>query len=384
MKKIALLALIILGTVIGLAGTDLVLPAVPALPEALAGTPAQAQLVLATFVAGTATGLLLFGEAGARFSHRYLLVFALSGYAVTSLVASTAVSLTQLIAIRAVQGFFAAAPAVFAPAMIKAMFSEQKALRAIGAMSSIESLAPALAPVAGAALLLYFDWRASFIVLAVLAATLALLWLLAGGALPPSKRAAPGGNYARLLVNRRFLQHALSQACTLGGLLIWVFGAPAVIVNSLAGTLSDFVIMQIIGITFFILAANLADRLVARFGSTAVIRFGSALSTAGFAAITLYTLGGGSTIPVFWLLFLFANLGLGLRGPPGFYQALVAAGDDDARGSALLILFILGTTALGTTLTAPLVERGAMPLAAAATAVSALAVLLLWRLPRTP
>ena len=51
--------LLVLGTVLGLAGTDLILPAVPALPETLGGTQAVAQLVLAAFVAG---GWFFHGE----------------------------------------------------------------------------------------------------------------------------------------------------------------------------------------------------------------------------------------------------------------------------------------------------------------------------------
>jgi len=59
--------LIVGGTVIAIAGTDLVLPAVPQLPKALGGDLAGSQLVLASFTAGAAAGLLLFGELGARF-----------------------------------------------------------------------------------------------------------------------------------------------------------------------------------------------------------------------------------------------------------------------------------------------------------------------------
>ena len=46
-------ALLICSTVIGLAGTDLVLPAVPLLPQFLSGTIEEAQLVLAAFAAGS-------------------------------------------------------------------------------------------------------------------------------------------------------------------------------------------------------------------------------------------------------------------------------------------------------------------------------------------
>ena len=65
-------ALIASGTVLGIAGTDLVLPAVPSLPAALGGTAEQAQLVLAAYVLGTLTGLLTYGELGARYDPRRL------------------------------------------------------------------------------------------------------------------------------------------------------------------------------------------------------------------------------------------------------------------------------------------------------------------------
>lgn len=378
MKRLAALFLIILGTVTGLAGTDLILPAIPDLPDAIPGTSAQAQLVLAAFVAGTGIGLLLFGELGAHFGHRYLLVGALASYALTSLLATQAESIKALIIIRAVQGLVAAAPAVFAPAMIKAMFSEQKALRALGAIGSVESLAPALAPIVGAWLLHYYDWRASFVLIAGIAGVLALVWMFFGGIVAQAPRIGRAGGYLKLLGNTRFLRYSLSQAFCFGGLLIFVFGAPTVIQKSLGGTISDFVIMQILGISAFIIAANLADRLVARFSSDSVIRFGSLLSTSGFIGLLIAAIAGYTAIPMIWAFFLIANLGIGVRGPPGFYQAIVAAGDDDARGSALVILAILMTLALGTAAVAPFIESGLIPLVAVATLVSSAAVALVF------
>src|SRR5262245_17965657 len=102
-------ALIVSGTVLGLAGTNLVLPAVPSLPAFLGGTLEQAQLVLASFVAGSACGLLLFGALGARFDQRALLVASLLAYGVLSALAATSGSLGVLIGIALVQGMTSAA-----------------------------------------------------------------------------------------------------------------------------------------------------------------------------------------------------------------------------------------------------------------------------------
>lgn len=139
--------------------------------------------------------------------------------------------------------------------------------------------------------------------------------------------------------------------------------------------------MQVTGILFFIICANLADRLVSRWGKEAVIFFGSVSSTVGFVTLLIYAVSGYESFAPIWILFIIANAGLGLRGPPGFLSAIIASGKDEARGAALVILFILVIVAVGTAAVAPLIDRGLVPLLLVATMVSALAPLTLKFLP---
>ena len=374
--------LLVLGTILGLAGTDLVLPAVPSLPDTLGGSQAMAQMVLAAFVTGGCIGLLMFGELGARIDQRNLLVLSLAAYALVSLACMAAPSLPALVGLRFAQGLTSSAAAVFAPGMIRAMFSEEKAVGALGFMASIESLIPALAPVLGVWLLVAFGWKSSFLVLGALSLGVAALVTLLRHRMPapPSTRAP--GSYLRHLINPIFLRYALSQAFTLGGLLIFVFGAPAMITKGLGGDLGDFIIMQVTGIAFFIAGSNFAGKLAARLGPEVMILFGSVLSAAGLLGILGYALAGESDPLALAALFVPVNLGLGFRGPPGFYRAVVAARGDDARGSALVLVAILTTTAAGTAVAAPFVTLGMAPLAAIAAAVSCASVLCLIALPK--
>ncbi|MCB9962406.1 MAG: MFS transporter [Hyphomonas sp.] len=374
-------ALLILGTTLGIAGTDLVLPAVPGLPDVLGGSAAMAQLVLAAFVAGGCVGLILFGELGARLDQRGLLVTSLIAYALVSLACALAPSLPSLVGLRFLHGLSSSAAAVFAPGMIRAMFSEARAVRAIGFMGSVESLVPALAPVAGV-WLLAFGWNGSFYALAGLSLLVAALIAHQRGALPPPPPTRGKGSYIRLLRNPVFLRYALSQAFTLGGLLIFVFGAPAMMTKALGGTLSDFILMQVTGIAFFIFGANIAGKLAEMIGAERLILAGSLLSALGLAGLLAYGLSGGSAPLAIAALFVPVNLGLGFRGPPGFFRAVVASEGDDARGAALVILFILGTTAIGTAIAAPYVTLGLAPLAGIAAAVSCLSAALLLALPK--
>jgi hypothetical protein len=101
LRREAAFALIVCSTVLGIAGTDLVLPAVPTLPAVLGGDLERAQLVLAAFVAGSACGLLGFGALGSRFDQRGVLCASLFGYGLISAAASLSPSLDVLIALRA-------------------------------------------------------------------------------------------------------------------------------------------------------------------------------------------------------------------------------------------------------------------------------------------
>jgi predicted MFS family arabinose efflux permease len=376
------LALLVAATVLGLLGTDLVLPAVPSLPESLGGDSAAAQLVLAAYVGGTSIGLLAFGALGDRFTTRGLIVASLLLTAATSFACAAAPTIEALIALRAVQGAAAAGPAVFAPAIVRAMFDERRAVRALGALGSIESLAPALAPILGVWLLGMGGWTLSFELMGALALALAALNL----ALPlvPQASRRPSGRYMSLATDPVYLRYALSQAFVLGGLLVFVFGAPAVLVRSLGGTLTDFIVMQVAGIATFIAAANLAGGLAARFGAERMISTGTGLAAAGAGAMLVYALAGGSSALWVTALFVPVNTGLGLRGPPGFYRAVIAARGDDARGSALVILAIMAATALGTAAVAPFIDRGLVPLALAALLLQLAAMACLVALPKLP
>ena len=366
-------------TTLGLMGIDLVLPAVPSLPEALRGDAATAQLVLAAYAAGTAVGLLAFGALGDRFSTTRLFTASLLATGVLSAACAFAPDLDALVVLRALQGAVAAGPAVFAPAIVRALYDEAGAVRAFGLLGSVESLAPALAPIAGAWLLRLGGWQLSFEVLAGLAFLLAIG--AAGSGLIPETARRKDGGYAALLASPVFLRYALSQALTLGGLLVFVFGVPSVFVRALGLSLADFVVMQVCGIVAFIACASSAGRLVGRFGAERLITAGTALSAAGAGALLAYALGGGTSAAVVTALFVPLNMGLGLRGPPGFFRAVQASRGDDARGSALVIFSVLVVTAAGTASVAPFIGGGLAPIALAAFLME-LAALACLALPR--
>lgn len=374
----ALFGLVAASTILGIAGTDLVLPAVPSLPEALGSSIEKAQMVLAAYAVGTLVGLIAFGELGARHDPRRLMIWSLGLFTLASIAATLAPSIEWLIAFRLAQGAFGAGPAVFAPGFIKGIFAEDRAAAAIGRLGSIEALAPALAPIAGAYLLTLGGWETSFFVLGGLGLVLTLVLAALARTLPARTEAVQRHQtYWTILRSRRFLRYALSQSLALGGLLVFVFAAPAVITGPLGLGISEFVVMQVVGIVAFIVGANLSSRLADRFGTEMIILSGTSMLAAAFLLILLYALAGGTSLVVVIGVWIFVNLGFGIRGPVGFHQAIIAAEGDHSRGAALVVAGILSTAAAGTALVAPFITLGLWPPALGGTLLTGLATVLL-------
>ena len=370
--------LIAFGTILGIAGTDLVLPAVPSIPYELGGTPALAQMVLAAYAAGTLVGLLTFGELGARYSPRRLLIWSLVLFAMVSGLAAFAQTLQWLVALRFAQGAFGSGPAVFAPGFIHGLYAGDKAAAMFGRLGSIESLTPALAPIAGAFLLQVGGWETSFILLASFAVFCALASSIYRQSLHERPQTLEAHrSFLSILRDSHFLRYALSQAFSLAAILIFVFGAPAVMTEVLGGSIHNFILLQICGIANFILASNLSSMLATKFGTERMIFLGTATLFVAFLLILVYVGTGGGSLAVLVPLWILSNGAFGVRGPIGFHQAIIASKGDHSRGAALVVATILGFTAAGTAAVAPFLYLGWWPLAAMSCLAALLALLCL-------
>ena len=367
------------GTSLGLAGIDLVLPSVPDMPKIFNTSVAQVQLVLATYVAGTSIGLLVFGALASHFGRRRLFIASLAAFGVSSLMATQVDDIGILIAVRFIQGAAASGGAVLAPGLIRALFSDLGAMRAVGVMGSIEALVPGLAPLAGAWLHAVYGWQASFTITGILALAICITVFLIPSLLPHIGTKAGGepSSYLRVVRNKTFLRYGLSHALVLGGLLTFVFSAPAVIIQTMGGTISDFILMQFVGVCCFILSANLSGNLVKWFGAEVVITAGTIIALLGTFLLFGYALIGPNDPAHLALLFWLLNTGLGVRGGPGFVRALSATHGDDERASALIILGTMAIAALATALIAPFIELGLVALTGAIVLIVLPALLLI-------
>src|SRR5512142_434429 len=83
--------------------TDLYLPALPAMSKNLLAPAEQISLTLSAFFITYSIGMLMWGPLSDRYGRKPILLIGLSVYVLSSVLCSTATSVTALIAFRALQ-----------------------------------------------------------------------------------------------------------------------------------------------------------------------------------------------------------------------------------------------------------------------------------------
>jgi DHA1 family bicyclomycin/chloramphenicol resistance-like MFS transporter len=147
---------------------DLSLPAIPAMVEALATTLSKGQKIVGIFMIGMACGQIPAGLLGDRLGRLPALYIGMSIFALAGTVAAASTNIDVMLGARFVQGIGAASAVVLARAIVRDVSTGKEMARLMSLMTMIFTAVPVLAPTAGALLVAQWEWRAPFIVIAVL------------------------------------------------------------------------------------------------------------------------------------------------------------------------------------------------------------------------
>ena len=158
--------------------TDLYLPALPTMSTYFHVSSALTNLTLVSFFFFYAVGTLFWGPMSDKYGRKKILLIDTIFYVFASAACAASVNVYMLIAARIVQGIGAGAITAVSMALIKDCFSGKQRETILAIVQSVAGLAPMIAPVLGAILLQFTDWRGSFIVLTVVGLLCLLLAFL--------------------------------------------------------------------------------------------------------------------------------------------------------------------------------------------------------------
>lgn len=330
---------------------DLFLPSLPRLAGDLRASEATAQLAVSLCMVGLAVGQLLSGPLSDRFGRRLPLLTGIVVFTLSAAGCALAPTIEIFLLLRLFTGLGGGAGMVVARAMVRDLYDGPTALRAFSLVAVVSGMAPVLAPLLGAGLLLVTTWRGVFGVLGGIGAVLlgCALWL--GETLPADRRHEGGlattvTTMGRLLADRTFIAPTLAMCLTTCPMFVYIS------MGSFVLQAEPYVLtQQQYGAVFAVNALGIAacSRLNAqvgvRHGARRVLHVGTGLVLLGSLLVLVAAWADWSTWVV--LLGLFAAVGsLGLVFANGTYLALERHGAVSGSGSALLGLlqFSLGAT----------------------------------------
>ena len=323
--------------------TDLYLPALPSMSEILDAPTALTNLTLVAFFFFYAVGTLFWGPMSDKYGRKKILTVGAVLYTAASMLCALAPDVYVLIGARVAQGIGAGAITAVSMALIKDCYSGKTRESILAVVQTVAGLAPMLAPVVGAFLLKFTDWRGSFWLLTVAGLACLVLSILYQETLPADEKyegSIPGavGRLFTVAKNTSFI-----VPCLLFSLYNLAFMGYI--------SMSSYIYVDYFGLSeqtySYFFAANAGLSMI---GPMMYVKFFSNANKKKFAAVcfTIYVVCGAAIVLVgglhpvlFWLGFVpFSLMGTVTRP---FSTNIMLDQQDGDTGSASSLINGVGT-----------------------------------------
>ncbi len=346
-RRTALLVIVILGGLSALPplSMDMYLPALPEVTSALHSPAATIQLTLTACLAGMALGQLVVGPMSDKWGRKGPLLTGMALYVLATAVCALAPSAELLIGFRLLQGLAGSAGIVIARAIVRDLYDGVAMARFFSTLMLVSGVAPIVAPLIGAQVLRFADWRGVFVVLAAVGLALTLgVWRSLDETLPPARRHTGGVGAALrtmrgLLTDRVFAGYTLTGGFAFATLFSYISASPFVVQEIYGASAQTFSLLFGLNSVGLILAGQVNGKLlVGRVSLDKVLAGGIAVAAAAAVALLLMStgvFGAVGLIPIAAALFvLMSAMGMVLPNT----NALALMRTPHAAGSASALL----------------------------------------------
>lgn len=386
MTPLRILTLILAGlAMLGPFSIDTYLPSFNAIAHEYRIDPVLVQQTLSVYLLCFASMMLFHGTLSDSFGRRPVILVSLVVFTVASIGAALAPQLGCMLVFRALQGLSAGAGTVVGRAMIRDRVSGAQAQRMLSDVTVVFAVAPAIAPILGGWLQVWFGWRSVFWFLTLFGVLLlAVCWRALPESLPADRRQPfhAGSilrNYLIAMQHPRFLLLVFSMALASIGFFVYIASAPHFVPDVLYLPETAYGWLFIPLVSGMVTGAMTAGRLAHRWQPQRLIKSGYLLMAA--AAVLNVVHASLFTPQVPWSvvpLFIY-TFGMALASPSTMVLTLNIFPDMRGLASSVQSFVQMLLFSLASALAAPLVGASALRLALfmAACVVSSVCCLLL-------
>lgn len=312
---------------LGLFATNIYLPSLPAIADALHTTTSGAQTTVTVFMLTFAVAQLLFGPITDRYGRRRVLVAGLFIYSAASIAGMLATDIQSLIVARCVQAVGACSAAVIARAIVRDVFDGLAIFRAMAVVSAFMAIAPGLMPAIGGLLQDTFGWRANFAFVSMLGVIL-IVWAIVS--LRETTRETTASlslrsamqSYFELIGSWRFFAPALLGGLPFGGVVAYFAGGPIVFIEHLGLAPWQYGLVPAFGATGVALGSITVNRMTGRASTQSMFAIGATFLFSGALAMLLLALSGYFTVITIVVAATVYLYGMGILIPAGTSEAM--------------------------------------------------------------
>jgi DHA1 family bicyclomycin/chloramphenicol resistance-like MFS transporter len=311
----ALLAVI---STIGPYTIDAFFPSLRAMATEFGISNFQAQQLLTSYMVPYAIMSLVHGSVSDALGRRRVILGGLALYTLASLACMLAPNFGLLLVARGLQGAVAGTGHIIGRAIVRDCYSGAQAQRVMSTVSMLFALGPALAPVIGGYVHVWFGWRAVFGTMVLFGALLYwLMWWRLPETLPVERRVPMHtGDIARstwrVLCDARFLRLTGSSSLCFIALHVYIGSAPAIVLDHWHMKETSFAALSIPIVSGFAFGAFISGRLAGFMSTVRQASLGFSVAVL-FAALMLLVQGLMSAPPIWLQQFLLAATGVGMQ-----------------------------------------------------------------------